>query len=64
MLLEKKCAHFVASTFPLKLSSMDVSSMEFVINYSKSNMREKIPATANEIEMRLWLDILADKAYY
>lgn len=60
MLLEKKCAHFVTFTFTLKLSSMDVSSMEFVIKYSKSNMREKIQDTANEIVVRH----LEDKAYY
>lgn len=60
MLLEKKSAHFVASTFPLKLSSVIVSSMEFVIKYSKRNMREKIQATANEIVVTH----LEDKAYY
>lgn len=43
-----------------QLSSMNASSIEFVSNYSKRNMREKVEATANEIEFRH----LEDKVYY
>lgn len=60
MLLEKKCALFVISRFPLKLSYINVNSVEFFLNDSKKNMREKAQAKANKIEFRH----LEDKVYY
>lgn len=52
MLLGKKHALFVTSIFPLKLSSGHLSCIEFVLNYSKRNMQEKVQAVTQEIEFR------------
>ena len=48
MLLEEKVL-FAISRFLLKLSSVEVTTIEFVLNCSKKTMRKEVQNVANEI---------------